>query len=101
MPGSRGWTAAFPFTRPVSASRLPPWAVAPIWQAALARRLALRRVRHRTIRVAPGDVVGPRPPLLEGLPGPLDRDEAVAAVADEVLPPRLHQRLPNGEVVLR
>src|SRR5579875_885681 len=82
-------------------SRLPSGTVAPIRQAALADRLTLRRVCHGMVMVVTGRLVRPPPSGFDGLFRRMGRDEAIAAVADEVGPSRLDQRFPHREVILR
>src|SRR5437763_1846706 len=93
--------AACPFALLVlTTRRLPPRPVAPIRQAALAGRLAVRRVGDRMVMVAFGGPIGLPPPRLDRLARRMSRDQAVAPASDQVSPPRLEQSLPHHEVVL-
>ncbi len=78
----------------------PPRPVTQIRQAALADRLALRRVGDRMIVVTLSNLIRPLPSSLNRRLRRLTRDQAVAPVPDEVAPPGLEQRLPHHEVVL-
>src|SRR5690242_8946713 len=77
----------------LAAGRAPPRPVAPIRKAALAGRLALRGVGDGMVMVALGNLIGVSPPCLDGRLGRLGRDQAVAAVPDQVAPTRLEQGL--------
>src|SRR4051794_395661 len=68
----------------LAARRLSSRAVARIRQAAFANRLTLRRVCHGMVMVITGRLVRPPPSGLDGLFRRVGRDEAIAAVADEV-----------------
>src|SRR5947209_4614857 len=91
--------AAFPFAFLVLAARcLAPRPVALIGQATLAGFLALRRVGHRMVVVRG---VHPPPPGLDGFFRWLRRDQTIAPVSNQVLPPGLDECLPHGKPVLR
>src|SRR5262245_58106896 len=73
-------------------------------EAALTRLLAPRRVGHGVVVVAL-DLLAPRglvrapPPGLDGFLRRLGRDQAVAPIANQVLPPGLDERLPHSKPV--
>src|SRR5919198_1074385 len=86
---SRARVAAFPFALPIPAARCPsPRPVALVRQTPLPGLLALCRVGDAVVMVR---VIGPTPARLDGLPRRLSRDQAVAARADEILPPGLDE----------
>src|SRR5690348_5273257 len=86
----RAGTGASPFAFLVLAARgLAPRSVAPVRQVAFAGRLALRRVGDGVVVVAAGRLIRPPPSRLQCLAGRVSRDEAVAALPDEVCPAHL------------
>src|SRR5437868_3265125 len=78
--------------------RRPPRSVALVRQAPLPSLLAPGRIGDAVVVVR---VVRPLPPCPDRLFRRLSRDQAIAARADEVLPPGLEERLPHGKPVLR
>src|SRR5271166_1426072 len=78
----------------LAARRLSPWPVALVRQAPLPRLLTFCRVGDAMVMVP---VIGPAPARLDGFLGRLSRDQAVAAITDQVLSAGLTERFPHGK----
>src|SRR5205823_6459179 len=78
----------------LAACRSSPRGVALVRQAPLGGLLALGRVGDSVVMVR---VIGQAPARLDGFLRRMGRNQAIAAQADEVPPPRLHERLAHGE----